>query len=100
MAVITGAGTQEFHLVQLAPGLLGMKQAVGVGLGDGIVHQGQTGVTADEALLGLAAENIGKHPLGCRQTGQLAVVACLNSIGYTPGGVIEYREDITDTLTN
>ena len=54
MPVIARCRAQPLHLLQLAPGLLGVKQAVGIRLGNGIIHKLQTGVAAHEALLRLA----------------------------------------------
>ena len=40
-----------------------MEQTVRERLGNGVVHQRERGVAADEALLGLAAEDLGEQPL-------------------------------------
>ena len=90
MAVIAGHGADPLHPIELAPGSGAVLQAVGIGLGDGVVHQLQTGVAADEALLRLAAENIGKQALGSRQTGTFAVVAAFNAVGDKIGGLDQY----------
>ena len=75
VAVIAGGRAQEFHRVQLAPGLLAVEQAVGVCLGNGVVHQGQAGVAADEALLRLAAQQLRKVLFRAGQACELPVVA-------------------------
>ena len=78
--VIARGRAQEFYLVQFAPGFLAVQQAVGIGLGDGVVHQVQAGVASYEAFLRPAAENIGKERFCARQPGKAAVVAHIHSV--------------------
>ena len=54
MPVIAGGGAQELHHGLPAPGALAVEQTMGIGLGDGIVHQLQAGVAAHEHLLAVA----------------------------------------------
>ena len=75
VAVIAGGGAQKFHRIQLAPGLLAVEQTVGEGLGNGVIHQGETGVAADEALLRFTAQDFSKELFRAGQTGELAIVA-------------------------
>ena len=61
--VIAGCGAQPLHFVQLAPRLLAVQQAVGIGLSNGVVHQLQAGIAADKHVFGLRAQNVGKQLL-------------------------------------
>ena len=87
MPVVAGRRAEEAHDGLLRPRTRRVLQAVGVGLGDQIVHQVQAGVAADEDLLRLRAEDLRKEPLGRGQTGQLAVVARVNASVHAVGGV-------------
>ena len=80
VAVIAGNGADPLHLVQLAPRLLAVEQAVGKGFGYRVVHQLQAGIAAHEYLLRLAAQNVGKQCLGGGDTGHLAIVAGLDAL--------------------
>ena len=75
-----------------------MQQTVGISLCNRIIHQGQAGGTADEAFFGLAAQNIGKERLCCRQAGQDAVVANIRSVHDTVGRVGQNRQNIADQV--
>ena len=98
MPVIAGGRTEEFHSLFLAPGTIGMKQSMGIGLGDQVVHQVQAGVAADEDLLRIGAEKIGKQTLGRRDTGQLAVIAHVNAAVHAVGGVGQDGQHIADQV--
>ena len=93
MPVIAGGGAQELHHGLPAPGALAVEQAMGIGLGDGIVHQLQAGVAAHEHLLTPAAQNLGKKLLGGRQTGHLAIVAHVNPTGEKILGLFHQVEN-------
>ena len=92
--VIAGGGAEPLHLVQLAPWLLAVEQAVGKGLGHRVIHQLQTGVAAHEHLLQLAAQNVGKQRLGGGDTGHLAIVSGLDTVGDKILRLDENAEDI------
>ena len=98
VAVIAGGGAQEFDGIQLAPGLFGVEQTMGVGLCNGIVHQSQAGVAADEAFLRLAAKDIGPQLLGSGDAGELAVVANIQTVGHAVGGGLQGGEHIADKV--
>ena len=53
---------------------------MGERLGNGVIHQLETGVAADKNLLALTAQNLGKERLRLGQTGHLAVVALLDAV--------------------
>ena len=75
-----------------------MEQTVRECLGNGVVHQRERGVAADEALLGLAAEDLGEQPLRRGQAGQLAVVAHVDTVGNIVFGGLENVHDIADHI--
>jgi len=79
--VVAGDGAEPLHLIQLAPRLLTVAHPVGERLGDGVVHQLQAGVAADEHLLGLAAQNIREQPPCRGDARHLAVVPGLHAVG-------------------
>lgn len=80
--VIAGHRADPLHPVQLAPGLLAVEQTVGERLGDGVVHQLQTGVAAHEHLLRLAAQNVREQPPRRGDARHLAVVPGLHAVGH------------------
>ena len=96
VAVIAGGGAEELDPLLLAPGAHGLLQAVGVGPGDQVVHQGQGGVAADEGLLGLAAQDVGPVFPGAPEARQIAVVAGIVTVEDAVVGVGENGEDIAD----
>ena len=73
-----------------------MEQTVRECLGNGVVHQRERGVAADEALLGLAAEDLGEQPLRRGQPRQLAIIAYINTIGNIVFGGLENIHNIAD----
>ena len=75
-----------------------MEQAVGVGLGDGVVHQLQTGVAAHEHLLRPAAQDLREQPLGRRQAAELAVVAHVDTVGHVVLRLLHQAENIADQI--
>ena len=98
VAVIAGRGAQELHHRLPAPGPLTVEQAVGVGLGDGVVHQLQAGVAAHEHLLRLTAQDLREQPLGGRQAGELAVVAHVDAVGHIVLRLLHQGEDVADQI--
>ena len=54
---------------------------MGIGFGNEIIHQGQAGASAGNGLFHPAAQDIGPIPPGSRQTGQLPIVAGVDSVG-------------------
>ena len=94
MAVVAGRGTEKFHDRLLRPRAHGMAQAVGVGLGDEVVHERQAGVAADEYFLRLRTEQLGKQALRRRQTADLAVVPRVDPVVCAVGGVGKHGQNI------
>ena len=81
VTVVAGSWAQPLYLFQLAPGLLGVEQAMGICLGNGVIHQLQAGVAAYKALLRLAAQNLRKQGLSGGQTVHIAVVTAVDAVG-------------------
>ena len=75
VAVIARRGAEPFDALFLAPRLFAVQQAVGVGLGDRVVHELEARIAAGEDLRGLAAEDIGEQLTRALKTLELAVVA-------------------------
>ena len=96
MAVIAGSGAQPFYLVQLAPGLGRVEIAVGIGPGDGVIHELQAGAAAYEHLLGLAVQDLGKQPLGGGNAVHVAVVSHVDAVGDKVLGPLQYAADVGD----
>ena len=65
------------------------RQAVGEGLGDEVVHKGQRGAAADEALVRPASEDLGEELLGGGNAAEEAVVAHFDAVGNAVGGIGE-----------
>ena len=74
VAVIARCRAEPLHRLQLAPRLLAVEHPMGIRLGDGVVHQLQAGVAADEHLLRPAAQYLGKQRPCLRDARQLAIV--------------------------
>ena len=98
VAVIAGGRAEPLDLGLLGPGLGAVAQAVGVGLGNHVVHELEAGAAADEALLGSNAQDLGKELLCRRKAGQLAVVAGVDAVDLAVGGVAEHGEDAGDQI--
>jgi len=98
VAVVARGRAEPFDLVQLAPRLLRVQQAVRIGLGDRVVHEIERGVAADEALLGPASQNVRKQALGRRQTGQLAVVAHVDAVGHAVLRLRQHGQNVGDQI--
>ena len=96
MPVIAGRRAEEFDRVQLAPRLFRVQKSMCKRLGNGVVHERQRCIAADEALLGLAAENIGKQPLGGHDAAQLAVVAHVHAVDNALCRVGQHGQNIAD----
>ena len=94
VAVIARRGAEPLDMLLAAPRFFAVQQTVGVRLGDGVVHELQAGVTADEHLLRLAAEDLGKERLGARQAGELAVVAHIHVAVHAVRRIGHHRENI------
>ena len=58
MTVIAGSGTEPFESLLLTPGPFAVQKTVRHGLCNGIIHQGQTGVTAHEYLFRKTAKQL------------------------------------------
>ena len=71
---------------------------MGVGLGDGVVHQLQAGVAAHEHLLRLTAQDLCEQPLGGGQAGELAVVAHVDAVGHIVLRLLHQGEDVADQI--
>ena len=76
-------------MILSGPGLGAVAQAVGVGLGNHVVHELEAGAAADEALLRGDAQDLGKELLCRRKAGQLAVVAGVDAVDLALGGVVD-----------
>ena len=98
MPVIAGGGAQELHHGLPAPGALAVEQAMGIGLGDGIVHQLQAGVAAHEHLLRPAAQDLREQPLGGGQATEFAVVTHVDAVGYVVFRLLHQAENIADQI--
>ena len=81
MPVIARGRAQKFHLLQAAPGCFAVQQAMGIGFGNEIIHQGQAGVSAGNGLLHPAAQHPGPIPPGGRQTCQFSIVTGIDAVG-------------------
>ena len=57
-----------------------MEQAVGIGFGNEIVHEGEACVASYQDLLFLCTQQLCKELLGAGQTGQLSVISCVDAI--------------------
>ena len=90
MAVIARRRTEPLYRVELAPRLFRVQQAVRISLGNGIVHQCQGRIAADEAFLRLAAQQLRPEFLRAAQAGQLAVVAGVHAVH---DAVLRRRQD-------
>ena len=75
MPVVARNRAQKFHCLQLSPGLGAILQAMGIGFGNGVIHQGKTGASADKNFLRLGAQKLGKQDLCRGDTGQGSVIA-------------------------
>ena len=75
-----------------------MKQAVGVSLGDGVIHQLEAGVAPHEDLLRFAAQDIGEEPPGGGEAVHLAVIAHVEAAGDVVPGVLHQAENVADQV--
>ena len=80
MSVIARSRAEEFYLFQLSPGLLAVEQSVGVGFGDGVVHQIQARIAADKALFRPAAKDVGKQCFRAREARQRAIISHIHIV--------------------
>ena len=80
MAVIARRGAEPLDLVELCPGRVAHHAAVGIGLGDRVVHQRQRGVAAAEDILRLHAQQLGKQLSAGGEPLEVAVVAHVNAV--------------------
>ena len=78
MPVVAWRGTQEFDGFLPAPGLSAV-DAVGVGHGDIIKHEVQTGIPAHDYLRGFYLKDFGKELFGFGDAVQQAVVAGIHA---------------------
>ena len=90
MAVIARRRTEPLYRVELAPRLFRVQQAVRIGLGNGIVHQCQGRIAADEAFLRPASQQLRPEFLRAAQSGQLTVVAGVHTVH---DAVLRRRQD-------
>ena len=81
--VITGAGAKEFHLFLTAPGLGTVKQAVGIGPADHIIHQIQAGASAHNDLFLPTAQQVRKIGSCTGHPQNITVVSGLYSVVNT-----------------
>ena len=75
-----------------------MQEAVGIGLGNHFIHQGEAGVSPDQGLFRLAAQHVRPVPPGRRQAGQLPVVPGVDAVGDTLLRLLQHRENIADLI--
>ena len=65
-----------------------------IGLGNGIVHKLQAGVSADKAFACLAAQKIGKQLLRSTQAGELPVIAHVGLIQQAVCRVVQHGQHV------
>ena len=98
MAVIARRGAEPFDALFLAPRLFAVQQAVGVGLGDRVVHELEARIAAGEDLRGLAAEDIGEQLTRALKTLELAVVAGVHAAVHALLGAGQRGQDAADKV--
>ena len=94
VAVIAGGRAEPFDGVELAPRRSRVQKPVRICLGDGVVHERERRVAADETLLRLAAEDVRPQRLCRRQTRELAVVAGVDAVHLTVLRGLEHRQNV------
>ena len=92
MAVIAGGGAEPLDALFLAPGLFAVQKAVGVGLGNGVVHELKACVAAHEDLRDLAAEKFCKERACACKALELAVVARVHAANDAVGRIAQHRQ--------
>ena len=98
VAVIARRGAEPFDALFLAPRLFAVQQAVGVGLGDRVVHELEARIAAGEDLRGLAAEDIGEQLTRALKTLELAVVAGVHAAVHALLGAGQRGQDAADKV--
>ena len=96
--VIAGGGAEPFDGFLFAPGPGAVEQAVGVGLGDGVVHKLKAGAAPHEDLLHLTAQDVREEPPGGGEAVHLAVVPHVDAVGNIVPGVLHQAENIADQV--
>ena len=98
VAVIARRGAEPFDALFLAPRLFAVQQAVGVGLGDRVVHELEARIAAGEDLRGPAAEDIGEQLTRALKTLELAVVAGVHAAVHALLGAGQRGQDAADKV--
>ena len=83
MAVIAGNRAQELYLLFLRPRPLTVKQTVGPGFGNQVIHHVQAGVAAHKTLLRRYIQHLCPIASGAGHTGQFAIVSGVHSVHHT-----------------
>ena len=79
MSVISGYGTQELYMIQLAPGGIAQK-SVSHSPGYSIIHDVQAGIAADDHIFRLHFQNVSNQFLCLRNTVQATIISNIHSI--------------------
>ena len=79
MAVVSRHHTEEFHLVQLAPGRIS-HDAVAVGAGNGVVHDVQAGVPVEDQVVIGDLHHVSHQLLGLRNAAEHAVIPAVRAV--------------------
>ena len=82
MSVVSRGRAEPLYGVKLCPRLAAVLQAMGVGFGNGVIHQLQRRITADKNILRLYAENLGKQFLAGRKPIQIPVIAGIDPVTH------------------
>ena len=98
VAVISRGGAEPLDVLFFAPRLFAVQKAVGVGLGNGVVHELKACVTAHEDLRDLAAEKFGKQRACALQALELAVVARVHAANDAVGRIAQHRQQAVGEL--
>ena len=98
VAVIARGGAEPLDALFFAPGLFAVQKAVGVGLGNGVVHELKACVAAHEDLRVLAAEKFCKERACACKALELAVVARVHAAVDAVGGIGQHGQKIADEI--
>ena len=98
MPVIARSRAENLHFFLPAPGTGAVLQTVGIGPGDNIKHQIQTGHAAHKNIFGLAVQNLRPVPLGAGQTGQFTVIPGVHAVGDALGRIGQRSEQVGNQI--
>ena len=95
VAVVTRGGAEPLDGFLFAPGPGAVEHSVGVGLGDGVVHELEAGIAPREDLLRLAAQDVREELPGGGEAPHLSIVPHVHAAGDIILGVLHQAEDVT-----